>query len=116
MHQVDGAGIRRIAEGQVDAADRGEDFGEHAMPARIAGDVVEQDRRVTGLALIEIDDAADFLLAVGARDMLDLARGFHFGDPASEILSAQRVLLDTVRNLTVVTADRISDRLKTIGA
>ena len=48
--------------------------------------------------------------------MLDLAGGFHLGDPASEILTAQRVLLDTARNLTVVTADRISDRCKTIGA
>jgi hypothetical protein len=48
--------------------------------------------------------------------MLDLARGFHFGDPASEILSAQRVLLDAARNLTVVAADRTSDRFKTVGA
>ena len=83
MDEIERAGIGRIAERQMDALDRGEDIGDHAMAARIAGHVVEQHGRIAGLALVEIDDAADLLLAVRPRDVLDLARRFHLGDPAS---------------------------------
>ena len=77
----------------VDAADRGQDVGDDAMALGIAGDFVEQDRLVAGLALVEIDDAADLLVAVRAGDVLDFARRLHLCDPASQILLRHVTLL-----------------------
>src|SRR5262249_58979891 len=47
---------------------------------------VEQHRLVVGLALVEIDDAADLVLTVGAADELKLAGGFHLGEPSAQVL------------------------------
>ena len=85
------------------------------MALGIAGDVIEQDRLVAGLALVEIDDAADLLVAVGAGDVLDFARRLHLGDPASQILLRHRTLHNE-RNLSVAAADRIRDADKAVGA
>ena len=65
-HQLDLAAVGRIAHRHVDAADRGEDVGEDAIALGVAGNVVEQHRRVADLALIDVDDAADLALALGA--------------------------------------------------
>ena len=65
-HQLDLARFGRMAHGQVDAADRGQDVGQDAVTLRIARDVVEQHHRVADLALIDVDDAADLALALGA--------------------------------------------------
>jgi hypothetical protein len=40
------------------------------MAARMTGNVIEQHGLVADLALIDIDDAADFAFALGALDVL----------------------------------------------
>jgi len=94
MHQFDGGGVRVKAERDVDAAHRGQDVGEDAVPARIARHVVEQHRPVADAALVDVDDAADLLLALGARDVLQLAGGAQLRDPSAQVLPvACRLLL-----------------------
>ena len=87
-HQLDLGAVGRIAHRHVDAADRGQQVGQDAMALGIAGDVVEQHQRVADLALVDVDDAADLALALGAADVRHLAGGLHHArarraDPAS---------------------------------
>ena len=56
------------------------------MAARKARHVVEQHRLVADAALIDVDDAADFLLALGAGDVLHLAGGAQLRDPGAQVL------------------------------
>ena len=86
LHQLDLAAFGRAAEREIDAAHRGEDVGQDAMALRIAGDVVEQHRRIAGLALEDVDDAADLALALGARDVRHLAGRLHLGEPDPQVL------------------------------
>ncbi len=60
------------------------------MAARKAGHVVEQHRLVADVALIDVDDAADLLLALGARDVLQLAGGAQLRDPGAQVLALFR--------------------------
>ena len=57
------------------------------MAARIARHVVEQHRLVADPALIDVDDAADLLLALGAGDVLQLAGGAQLRDPGAQVLA-----------------------------
>ena len=57
------------------------------MAARIARHVVEQHRLVADVALIDVDDAADFLFALGAGDVLQLACGAQLRDPGAQVLA-----------------------------
>ena len=57
-----------------------------AIAGRIARNVVEQHRLVAGLALVEIDDAADLLLAIGAAHDLQLVGGLHLREPGAQVL------------------------------
>ena len=66
---------------------RGQDIGEDAVAARIARHVVEQHRLVADSALIDVDDAADLLLALGAGDVLQLAEGAQLRDPGAQVLA-----------------------------
>ena len=59
--------FRRQAERDVDARDRGEDVGDDAVALGKAGDLVEHHRRIAHLAHIDVDDAADLFLRLGAR-------------------------------------------------
>src|SRR5205085_7216685 len=93
MDEIERTGIRVIAEREVNAPDGGQNIGDDAVAFRVAGDVIEQHGGITGLALIEIDNAANLFLAAGAMDMPDLARFIHFGDPASQILRGHISLL-----------------------
>ena len=61
-------------------------FARMRWPCAIARNVVEQHRRVAHLAHVEIDDAADLLLALGARDLLHLAGGPQRLDPGAQVL------------------------------
>ena len=58
----------------------------HPIAAGKSRHIVEQHRLVAGLALIEIHDAADLLLAVGALDHLQLAGGLDLAEPGSQVL------------------------------
>ncbi len=60
------------------------------MAARKAGHVVEQHRLVADAALIDVDDAADLLLALGALDVLQFARGAQLRDPGAQVLARIR--------------------------
>ncbi len=93
VHEVDGARVRVEPQRDVDAAHRGENVGEDAVAARKAGHVVEQHGLVADLALIDVDDAADFLLALGALDVLHFARGAQVRDPGAQIAPVRRRLL-----------------------
>ena len=86
MHQIDGARVGIEPQRDVDAPHRGEDIGEDAVAARKAGHVVEQHGLVADPALIDVDDAADFLLALGAVDVLQLAGGAQLRDPGAQVL------------------------------
>ena len=57
------------------------------MAARIARHVVEQHRLVADVALIDVDDAADLLLALGAGDVLQFAGGAQLRDPGAQVLA-----------------------------
>ena len=52
----------------------------------IAGNVFEQHGTVAHFAHIEVDDAADFRLALGAADVLHLARRPQRIDPGAQVL------------------------------
>src|SRR5262249_12577580 len=69
----------------VDARNRGEDVGDDAVALGKAGDLVEQHRGIAHLAHIDVDDAADLLLRLGAGDDLELARGADAFDPVAQI-------------------------------
>ena len=85
-HELDLGAVGRMAHRHVDAADRGEQIGQDAVALGVAGDVVEQHQRVADLALVDVDDAADLALALGAADVHDLAGGFHLREPGAEVL------------------------------
>ena len=78
-------GFRRQAEGQVDARNRGQDVGDDTVALGKAGHRVEQHRGIAHLAHIDVDDAADLLLRLGAGDDLELARGADAFDPIAQI-------------------------------
>ena len=52
----------------------------------IAGDFVEQHGRIPHLSLVQVDDAADFLLALSTVYPCKLSGGVYVGDPISQIL------------------------------
>ena len=56
------------------------------MARRISGNLVEQDGGVTHLAHIDVDDAADLLLRLGALDVFQFAGSFDACDPVTQIL------------------------------
>ena len=58
--------FRRQAERQVGARDRGEDVGDDAVTFGEAGHLVEHHRGIAHLAHIDVDDAADLFLGLGA--------------------------------------------------
>ena len=58
----------------------------HAVATRIARDVVEQHRGRPHGALVDVDDAADLLLAVGTVDGQQLARLVHLLEPGAQVL------------------------------
>ena len=57
------------------------------MAARITRHVVEQHRLVADAALVDVDDAADLLLALGAGDVLQFAVGAQLRDPGAQVLA-----------------------------
>jgi hypothetical protein len=77
-------------EGDVDAANRGQDIGEDAVAARVAGNVVKQHGLVADPALIDVDDAANFALALGTRDVLQFAGRAQSRNPSAQILTVLR--------------------------
>ena len=85
-HQFDLGAVGRMAHRHVDAADRGEQVRQDAMALGIAGNVVEQHQRIADLALVDVDDAADLALALGAADVRHLAGRFHLREPGAQIL------------------------------
>src|SRR6516162_6482370 len=78
--------VDRQTEREIDAPHRGENIREDAMAVGIARNVVEQHGTVAHLAHIEVDDAADFRLALGAADVLHLARRAQRIDPGAQVL------------------------------
>ena len=56
------------------------------MAPRKAGDVVEHHRRRPHGALVDVDDAADLLVAPGAGDGYQLAGRLHLRQPDAEVL------------------------------
>ena len=85
VDELDLGRFGRHAHRQRNALDAGEDVRCNAVTARIAGNLVEQHRLVVGRALVDIDDAADLLLAVRAAHLLQLARGLHLRQPVPQI-------------------------------
>jgi hypothetical protein len=84
--QVHVGGVRRQAKRHLDALGRGENVGKRAISARIARNIVEQDRLVADLALVEVDNAADLVLTVGASDHLQVVGCLQFGKPGAQVL------------------------------
>ena len=84
--EIDRRAVDRPAQREVDAPDRGEDVRENAVAARVARNVVEQHGAVAHLAHVEVDDAADLVLALGAADLLQLARRAQLVDPGAQVL------------------------------
>ena len=85
-HEVHLARLGRHAEREIDPPHRGEDVRHHPMAAREAGDVVEHHRRRPHGALVDVDDAADLRVALGAGDGHELAGRLHLRQPDAEIL------------------------------
>ena len=57
-----------------------------AVALRIAGDLVEHHRGIAHLPHIDVDEATDLFLGLGAFDGLELAGGFDALDPVPQIL------------------------------
>ena len=98
-----GGGIK--SERDVDAPHRSENIRQDAAAARKAGHVVEQHRLVADAALVDVDDAADLLLVLGALDVLQLAGGAQLRDPGAQILPVFAAFVTgflAVRDLTAV--------------
>ena len=55
-------------------------------PLRKAGNLVEHHRGIAHLPHIDVDDAADLLLRLGAVDELQLAGGLDGFDPVPQVL------------------------------
>jgi len=85
-HEIHLAGVGRHAQSEVDPPHRGEDVRDHAAAARKAWNVVEHHRGRPHGALVDVDDAADLLVALGAGDGHEFARLFHLRQPDAEIL------------------------------
>ena len=85
-HEVHLARVGRHAESEIDPPHRGEDVRHHPMAPREAGDIVEHHRRRPHGALVDVDDAADLLVAPGAGDGYQLAGRFHLRQPDAEVL------------------------------
>ena len=85
-HEVHLARVGRHAESEIDPPHRGEDVRNHPMAPREAGDVVEHHRRRPHGALVDVDDAADLLVAPGAGDGYQLAGRLHLRQPDAEVL------------------------------
>jgi len=83
--QIHLGALGRQAERDVDARHRGEDVGEHPVALGEARHLVEHYRRVSHLALIDIEDAADLLGRLGAPDDFQLAGGRDLGDPVAQV-------------------------------
>jgi hypothetical protein len=86
LDQINLPGGDRHADRQIDARYRGENIRKNAIAAGKTRDVVKQDRLVADFALIDVDDTADFLLQLGAADLLELIGGFHLCDPLAQVL------------------------------
>ena len=64
--ELDRRAVDRQAEREVDPPHGSENVCENSVAMRIARDIIEQHCRVSHLAHVEIDDAADLALALGA--------------------------------------------------
>src|SRR6516164_706938 len=84
--ELDRGTVDRQTEREIDAAHRGENIREDAVAEGIARNVVEQYGAVAHLTHVEVDDAADFRLALGAADVLHLARRAQRIDPGAQVL------------------------------
>src|SRR5215471_3145973 len=73
-------------ERDIDPAHRGQNVGQDPMAARMSRNVVEQHGLVADAALINVDDAADFALSLGAFDILKLASRAQLRNPGAQIL------------------------------
>ena len=78
--------LRRQPKRDIDAGDRGEDVCEHARAFGKAWNLVEHHGRISHASLIDVDNAADLFLGIGALDHLELACGFNAADPVPQIL------------------------------
>src|SRR5262249_20744845 len=64
----------------------GEDVCGRRRALRIPGNFVEDDGRVAHPANIDVDEAADLLLRLGAPDVFQFAGSFDASDPVTQIL------------------------------
>ena len=91
--QVHLARIGGQAERDVDAAHAGQDVGDDAVTLRVTGDLVEHDGRAVARALVDVDDAADLPLALGAGDELELACRLELRQPDPQVLLGPRAFV-----------------------
>src|SRR5262245_42911673 len=78
--------VRRQPQCYVDARNRSEDVGDDAMTLWVTRDFVEHDRRIAHSSHIDVYNAADLLLRLGAGNDLEFARGPYSFDPVPQIL------------------------------
>ena len=86
LHQLHVGALGGNAQRHVDARHGGQDIRQHPRALGIAGDLVEEHRRIAHLAHVDIDDAADLLLGLGALDDLEFAHGVDGRNPVTKIL------------------------------
>ncbi len=86
LNQLHFGCLRRQSERNVDTRHRGQDVGDDAPAAGKPRHVVEQQRGIAHLALINVDDAADLLFGFGALDGFQLSGGCDALDPVPQIL------------------------------
>src|SRR5690349_16285196 len=52
----------------------------------VSGNIVEQDRGVSYLPLIDIENGANFAFSIRSSDVLEFPRCLHLAEPAAQIL------------------------------
>ena len=90
VHELHLGSLRRQAQGDVDARHRGQDIGEDARSLGKSGNLVEHDGRIAHPPLVDVDDAADFLLRLGTADGRELPGCCNRIDPIPQILVGHR--------------------------
>ena len=85
LHHVPKRQVPRHAQGDGHSFGRCGHVGEHAEARRVAGYVVEEERRASNLFHVEVGETADALVTVGPVDTAELALGVDAVDPVSQV-------------------------------
>jgi broad specificity phosphatase PhoE len=103
LNELHFGSLRGQPERHIDARNRSQDVGNDAVAAGKPRHFIEQQRRMAHFPLVDVNEATDLLLMLGALDRLKLPRRVDGADPIPQILvghsNTSRILAPMVPNL-----------------